>query len=167
MDQIFDRLERLVKSWTTPDDEEPLAGRRSSARGSGDPDLDAAMSELDDYLDKDREAAEARQKERERRERAAKAQAEAERAARGGYRQGMGASRPSGPPEEVVAAYRTLGLPFGATAPQVKAAYKKLLMQYHPDRNSDTPEKLRRATEISANINAAYQRIETWTATGA
>jgi DnaJ-class molecular chaperone len=124
------------------------------------------MSELDDFLDKDREAAEARQKERERREQAARAQAEAERAARG-YRPGMGASRPSGPPEEVVSAYRTLGLPLGATLPQIKAAYKKLLMQYHPDRNSDTPEKLRRATEISASINAAYQRLETWTATGA
>ena len=129
MDQIFDRLERLVRSWTTPDDEEPSAGRRSSTRSSGDPDLDAAMSELDDYLDKDREAAEARQKERERRERAAKAQAEAERAARGGYRPGMGGGRPSGPPEEVVSAYRTLGLPLGATAAQVKAAYKKLLMK--------------------------------------
>jgi len=124
------------------------------------------MSELDDYLDKDRLAAEARQKERERREQAAKAQAEAERAARSGYRSGMGASRPSGPPEDVVSAFRTLGLPLGASAPQIKAAYKRLLMQYHPDRNSDTPEKLKRATEISADINAAYQRLETWTTTG-
>lgn len=161
MDQIFDRLERLFKSWSTPDDEEPRVGRRPS----GDADFDEAMSELDDFLDRDREAAEARQRERERREREAKARAEAERAARGSYRQAAG--RPSGPPADVVEAYATLGLPVGASKAQIKAVYKKLLMQYHPDRNSDTPEKLKRATEISANINAAYQRVETWTSTGA
>ena len=50
--------------------------------------------------------------------------------------------------------------------PEVKAAYKRLLMQNHPDRNSATPEQLKRSTEISAQMNAAFHRIETWNATG-
>ena len=60
----------------------------------------------------------------------------------------------------------TLGLAYGAPFPQVKAAYKKLLMQHHPDRNGGSAESQKRATELSAKINAAYQRIETWTTTG-
>ena len=39
-------------------------------------------------------------------------------------------------------------------------------MKNHPDRNSATPEQLKRSTEISAQLNAAYQRIETWNSTG-
>jgi len=152
LDQIFDRFERLFKSWVTPE-----AGEASRSHGSyGDPDLDSAMSELDDFLDRDRTATEAKERERERREREARARAQAG---------GAGAS-PSGPPPRLVEAYKTMGLAFGAPFPQVKAAYKKLLMQHHPDRNNDSPERQKRATELSAKINAAYQLIETWSTTG-
>lgn len=163
MDQIFDRLERLFKSWVVPDAEE---GRASpgGARRSGDPDLDAAMDELDDYLDKDRAAAEQRQKAR------LEAEARARSAAGAGSRQG-GASpgagaRNAGPNPRLVAAYGTLGLPYGAPFAQVKAAYKKLLMLHHPDRHHASPGDLKKATELSAKINAAYQLIEVWSSTG-
>jgi len=150
VDQIFERLDRLFKSWVAPEAEETVFGGR---RSTGDPDLDDAMSELDDFLDRDRTAAEARERERLAREARARAQSSS-------------SGRPAGPPQALVAAYSTLGLAYGAPFPQVKAAYKKLLMQHHPDRNGGSAESQKRATELSAKINAAYQRIETWTTTG-
>lgn len=165
MDQIFDRLERLFKSWVTPDSDDVYTEQK---RSSGDNDFDSAMDELDDFLDKDRAAAEKRQQERERREREERARAEAEarnrarNAGQGGYQAGGN----DGPPAVVIEAYRTLGLAYGAPTKEVKAAYKKLLLRHHPDRNSGSPEEQKRATEISARINSAYQTIETWTTTG-
>jgi len=161
VDQIFDRFERLFKSWVSSEAES--LGVRATRSRTGDADLDSAMDELDDFLDRGRTETEARERQaeadRQRRERE-----EAARAA-GGGRYGQGASA-SGPPSQVVAAYRTLGLSYGTPFPEVKARYKKLLMQNHPDRNSATPEQLRRSTEISAQINEAYRRIEAWTTTG-
>ncbi len=164
MDQIFDRFERLFKSWVSnaSDDVEEAFGEAGSRRSSGNPDLDAAMDELDDYLDAGRTATEARERDRERRERE-----EAARRASGAF--SAHSSRPgaaSGPPAALLQAYRSLGLAYGTPFPQVKAAYKRLLMKNHPDRNSATPEQLKRSTEISAQLNAAYQRIETWNSTG-
>jgi hypothetical protein len=150
VDQIFDRFERLFKSWVADaaSDAEELFGGTRSRRPSGDSDLDAAMDELDDFLDMGRTETEARERERAKRER--------EESAR----------RASTTPPALVRAYRSLGLAYGVPFPEVKAAYKRLLMQNHPDRNSATPEQLKRSTEISAQLNAAYQRIETWNATG-
>ena len=163
----------MFKSWVAgaADDVEELLGRRDSRgedrgdsrgedrgagihRSSGDADLDAAMSELDDFLDMGRTETEAKERERARREREAAS------------RSSSSYSRPAGPPERLVRAYRSLGLAYGTPFPEVKAAYKRLLMQNHPDRNSATPEQLKRSTEISAQLNAAYQTIETWNSTG-
>jgi len=162
VDQIFDRFERLFKSWVSGESE--ILGSRPSRASYGDPDLSAAMDELDDFLDKGRTETEAR----ERSEAAARARREREEAARraaGGARPGYRNAN-SSPPQEIIAAYRTLGLAYGVSFPEVKAQYKKLLMRNHPDRNSATPEQLKRSTEISAQLNNAYQRIETWTTTG-
>jgi hypothetical protein len=158
VDQIFDRFERMFKSWVAgaAEDAGELFGAAKARRPSGDSDFDAAMDELDDFLDLGRSETEARERDRARRER--------EEAAR--RASGAQASRPSGPPAALVAAYRSLGLSYGVPFPEVKAAYKRLLMQNHPDRNSATPEQLKRSTEISAQLNAAYQRIETWNSTG-
>ncbi len=162
MDEIFDRLGQLLKSWVAPDSDS--AGHSSWRKSDlDDPDVQAGMDEINDFLSDD-PAAKAREKAR------AEAEAHAEQEARSRSRQnnrGAGMySRSSGPPADVLEAYKTMGLAPGASRTQVKAAYKKLLMQYHPDRNSDTPEKLKMATDISARINAAYQRIETWTEKG-
>jgi hypothetical protein len=168
VDQIFDRFERMFKSWVsnaTDEVEELFGGSRSgsearfgSRSSGGDSDFDAAMDELNDFLDIGRTETEAKERERARRERE-----EASRRATGasGF-----ASRPGGPPPALVRAYRSLGLAYGTPFPEVKAAYKRLLMQNHPDRNSATPEQLKRSTEISAQLNSAYQTIETWNATG-
>jgi hypothetical protein len=163
VDQIFDRFERLFRSWVSEDSSRIFGDetRPRYGRSSGDSDFDSAMSELDDFLDRGRTETEARERERARRERE-----EAARRAAGSGTSSSSYARPSGPPQELVQAYRTLGLAYGTPFPEVKAAYKKLLMQNHPDRNSATPEQLKRSTEISAQINAAYHRIETWTTKG-
>jgi hypothetical protein len=151
VDQIFDRFERLFKSWVAGDSDSRTT---SSHGGSGNADFDAAMDELDDFLDRGRTESEAR----DRAEQARRARDDAARASAG--------ARPAGPHPRIVAAYRSLGVPYGTPFPQVKIAYKKLLMANHPDRNSATPEQMKRSTEISAQINAAYQRLETWTSSG-
>jgi hypothetical protein len=162
VDQIFDRFERLFRSWVS-NDAESLYGSGSGSRAtrsSGDPDFDSAMDELDDFLDRGRTETEAREKDRLRRER--------EEAARraSSSRPASSTSGASGPPQALLQAYRTLGLAYGTPFPEVKSAYKRLLMQNHPDRNSATPEQLKRSTEISVQINAAYHRIETWRTKG-
>ena len=164
MDQIFDRFERLFKSWVAGEAEtfgsRPL-GARPYGGSTGDPDLAAAMDELNDFLDRGRTETEARERQ-ESFERSRRAREEAARRSAGTGSQ----SSNSFPPNEIARAYQTLGLPYGTPFPQVKTQYKKLLMQNHPDRNSASPEQLKRSTEISAQINDAYQRIETWSAAG-
>lgn len=51
--------------------------------------------------------------------------------------------------------YETLGLPETATLKQVKDAYKKLSLDWHPDKNPDNPE----AAEKFMKIKAAYEAI--------
>jgi DnaJ-class molecular chaperone len=49
--------------------------------------------------------------------------------------------------------YQILGLAKNATAEQIKKAYRKLAMQYHPDRN---PGKEEWANEKFKEINEAF-----------
>ena len=49
--------------------------------------------------------------------------------------------------------YRTLGLSPDSSAEEIKRAYRKLAMQYHPDRNGSNPDSEERLKEI----NEAYQ----------
>ena len=51
--------------------------------------------------------------------------------------------------------YDILGLPPDADLAQVKAAYRKLAMQHHPDRNSGDDA----AAERMAEINVAYEHL--------
>lgn len=48
--------------------------------------------------------------------------------------------------------YHILGLPKTANAAQIRAAFKRLAMQYHPDKNPDNPL----AEEIFKQVNEAY-----------
>ena len=50
--------------------------------------------------------------------------------------------------------YEILGLKPNASEDDIKKAYKKLALQYHPDRNSDNPEQ---AAEKFKEISNAYQ----------
>ncbi len=155
MDQLFDRLGNLLKSWVNQGDSGPRPFSDPGTQRSGDPFLDDAMSELDAFLEDDRE-----KQERLAREREARMRAEEQARSR------TGASRPSGPPAKLVAAYKTLGLAYGASFETVRASYKRLLKEHHPDRHGHSPEALKRATETAARINDAYRILETWNQTG-
>ena len=48
--------------------------------------------------------------------------------------------------------YKALRLPFGASLTDIKKAYRKLSLQYHPDRNRDNPD----STVRQQRINEAY-----------
>ncbi|ETP18170.1 hypothetical protein F441_07566, partial [Phytophthora nicotianae CJ01A1] len=50
-------------------------------------------------------------------------------------------------------AYNTLGLARGATQDDVKKAYRKLALQFHPDKNPDPA-----ATARFQLLSAAYKR---------
>jgi len=52
--------------------------------------------------------------------------------------------------------YETLGLQRGASAQDIKGAYRKLAMQYHPDRNPGDEEAEHRFKEI----NEAYEVLK-------
>ena len=55
--------------------------------------------------------------------------------------------------------YRNLELDPGTDFATVKKAYRRLMRIYHPDRYADNPERQRIATEISAKLNASFNRI--------
>jgi len=59
-------------------------------------------------------------------------------------------------------AYGALGLPEGASEDDVKKAYRRLMMQYHPDKlvSKGLPEEMMKfANEKTQNIKAAYEFI--------
>lgn len=162
MDQIFERLEKLVKAWVNSGNSSASSYKSMGTRPTyGDPDMDAAMAELDDFLDTSKTESEKREAEAQR------AQAERERRAREAQARRPGASSANGAYADttkavVEDAYRYLGMRPYAPFPEVKAAYKKLLFKYHPDRNAATPAALKQATETSTRINAAFQIIEAY-----
>ncbi|WP_035358866.1 J domain-containing protein [[Acholeplasma] multilocale] len=57
--------------------------------------------------------------------------------------------------DDITLAYKTLGVEKGTSATDIKKAYRKLALQYHPDKNSSEEAK-----EMMAKINAAYDLIK-------
>ena len=55
--------------------------------------------------------------------------------------------------------YRILELPIGASQPEVKAAYHKLVRQWHPDKFHHDPENQQVAERRIREINGAYSRL--------
>ncbi len=59
--------------------------------------------------------------------------------------------------------YETLKLKPGATFQEVKKAYKKQAMEWHPDRFPGDDEKLqKKATRMFHQVTEAFQRLEIW-----
>jgi len=57
-------------------------------------------------------------------------------------------------------AYDVLDLPSNASQDEIRAAYQRLVRQYHPDRVADMGPELRRiAEERTKEINEAYARL--------
>lgn len=55
--------------------------------------------------------------------------------------------------------YRTLEVEPGADLQTVRRAYRKLMLQYHPDRYANDPEKLSVATEVTRKLTEAYNGL--------
>ena len=55
--------------------------------------------------------------------------------------------------------YEVLGVTQNATDEEIKAAYRKLVKKYHPDRIANDPEKQSAASEKLKQVNAAYDMI--------
>jgi DnaJ-domain-containing protein 1 len=135
---VFERLAGVISSYLNDFE------TSSRLRSSGDPDLDAAYEELNDFLNKDGSKSFRRS---------------TENFQSGYYTKTSSAKMP---PEELRADFDYLGVPFGADNETCKAAYKNLLKIHHPDRHAGHEGNYKKATERSAKINAAYDRIEKW-----
>lgn len=145
---IWDRLGSVINSYIND-----MIGEKygeSVFRRSGDPDLDAAYDELDDYLNHGNSSGKKEQ---------------AYKWKDTSYNDSQTGSRQTGknfPPNELRADFECLGVPFGADIETCRIAYKKLLKIHHPDRHAGHEGNYKKATERSAKINAAWDRIEKW-----
>jgi DnaJ-domain-containing protein 1 len=141
---IWSRLGNVINNYINDftGDTDARLGQGSYSRTTGDPDLDAAYDELNEFLNRKETRGESRS----------------------GYASSNSGAFTGGklPPEELRADFEYLGVPFGADAETCKAAYKKLLKIHHPDRHAGHEGNYKKATEKSAKINAAYDRIERW-----
>ena len=142
---IWDRLNNVIKSYVNDLGENlHIPGRKgfdSPPRDWSDPDVDAAFEELNDFL------------------------GGKESASSGGNSEtgaSEGGSRAKKPPEELRNDFAELEVPFGASAEECKASYKRLLKIHHPDRHASHEGNFQKATNKSARINAAWDRIEKW-----
>ncbi|MDR0386743.1 MAG: J domain-containing protein [Treponema sp.] len=157
---IFDRLGEVLKSYLNDEEgrvfgrgHEETPGFRKERRG--DPDLEAAFEELDEFLNREKSF----------RQDAAGPES---RGPGRSYRENAGNGRSGGMrvPESLKPDFAELGLLPGASEEECKAAYKKLLKLHHPDRHAGHAGNMKKATEKSARINAAFDRIEKWRRTG-
>jgi DnaJ-domain-containing protein 1 len=159
---ILDRLGDVLKSYLN-DENGHVFGKHSGGNAGypggrhSDPDMEAAFEELDDFLNRGKTGASFRDD--------TDASAGAYRGAAGNksggaYRETSGGGGQA--PESLRPDFEELGLPLGASGEACKAAYKKLLKLHHPDRHAGHAGNMKKATEKSARINAAFDRIERW-----
>jgi DnaJ-domain-containing protein 1 len=144
---LWERLESVIKSYVN-DSGEKISGNRQGGRqgftGRNDPDFDAAYEELNDFLGADKQE---------------------KNKSRDGFAGGAGeetGKKPRPVPEEIRRDFAELGLSPESTAEQCKEVYKKLLKIHHPDRHAGHEGNMNKATEKSARVNAAYDRLEKW-----
>lgn len=134
MSQIFDRLGNLIRSAFSGD---PDDFDFSTTNSRLDPDMQAAWDELNDFLNED----------------------DSESTYSGGEAKYESHHSSSSIPGELAGDYRTLGVSPGTPLAEVKKAYKKLAIKYHPDRFANEPDQLKNATEMMKKLNLAYHNI--------
>ncbi|MDR2942250.1 MAG: J domain-containing protein [Treponema sp.] len=141
---IWSRLGGVINNYINDFTGETNARLKSDnySRIYSDPDLDAAYEELDDFLNNKH--------------------SHSQRSEDNYAFSNSGFTGVKLPPEELRTDFEYLGVPFGADGEKCKAAYKKLLKIHHPDRHAGHEGNYKKATEKSAKINAAYDRIEKW-----
>lgn len=62
--------------------------------------------------------------------------------------------------DKIAEYYKVMDLPYGAEFPEVKAAYRRLMRKYHPDRHAGNPKKQKAATELTMRVTQAYNALE-------
>ncbi|MBI4872363.1 MAG: J domain-containing protein [Candidatus Riflebacteria bacterium] len=67
---------------------------------------------------------------------------------------------PAALPAELARAYANLDCPVGSDLKTVRAAWKRLMMKYHPDRFPNDAEKRKSAERLTALLNESYQKLE-------
>ncbi|MDR2193135.1 MAG: J domain-containing protein [Treponema sp.] len=146
---ILDRLNDVIRSYFSEDPSN--YGKRERIYGI-DADLEAAYEELNEFLGQSAP-----------KDSGGKSAA----GSRGfSFEDQSRVFRSAAVPEALRSDFTELGVPFGADAETCKTAYKKLLKIHHPDRHAGHTENMRKATDKSSRINAAYERIERWRSTG-
>ncbi|MDR2793385.1 MAG: J domain-containing protein [Treponema sp.] len=151
---IIDRLNDVIRSYFSEDSSN--YEKRGRTYGA-DPDLKAAYEELNEFLGQDAP-----------KDFSGKSAAGSRNSGGNGsgFEDQFHNSHAAAVPEALRTDFMELGVPFGADAATCKTAYKKLLKIHHPDRHAGHTENMRKATEKSSRINAAYERIERWRSTG-
>ncbi|MHB9292986.1 putative Co-chaperone protein DjlA [Hollandina sp. SP2] len=161
---IIDRLGDVIRSYLNDEADEPWEKSfqsqwQSPGQSWEDPDMKSAFEELDEYL----------QRKPRNEERASfdtgnfRTRNTAWDASASAFKRHEPASAV---PESLRQDFAELGVPMGASAEDCKAAYKKLLKIHHPDRHAGHPGNMKKATEKSARLNTAFDRIERWRQTG-
>lgn len=166
MDDIFDRFGNFLKNTFGETDS------KKSSSPHRDPDYDEAMAELDDYLNEGRKSSGSSKSSQESSSGARTHSQESSKSYEDWFKEASRGSSSSRRPEaktippQILKDYATLGVPPGSTIEIIKAAYKKLLKAYHPDKHSGNAEAVRHATEFTTTFNTAYARLEEYLLTG-
>lgn len=74
-------------------------------------------------------------------------------------RAGVRGEPPSDPAADRKRWYKTLEVEPGADLKTVRRAYRKALLQYHPDKFATDPEKQKAATEVTRRLTEAYNGL--------
>jgi len=62
-------------------------------------------------------------------------------------------------PPDIARYYANLELHIGASEAEVRAAYRRLMRRYHPDRHNDDPQKARVANELAHQLRVAHDGL--------
>ena len=74
-------------------------------------------------------------------------------------RAGVRGEPPTDPAADRRRWYKALDVEQGADLATVRKAYRKLLLQYHPDRFANDPDKQKAATEVTRKLTEAYNGL--------
>lgn len=61
--------------------------------------------------------------------------------------------------QDIARYYANLELPVGASADEVRAAYKRLMRRYHPDHHLTDDTKAEAATQLARELRHAYESL--------
>lgn len=141
-----DHLRDLLRSRRESEDEEPPSSSSSSTQGG-----------VADAADDESVGTKAGRQARKIRDAAEDAWERAYESAKA--RAGVRGAPPSDPAADRKRWYKILEVEPGADLKTVRRAYRKALLQYHPDKFANDPEKQKAATEVTRRLTEAYNGL--------